>query len=164
MTHARPVIFDLQAAQDLHQRHRGIPRYVLELVYALEETTPGMVGAYLLNPDRSLPEAAERLAATGKLRFPEDVDWETAGLLHVGSPMDTTLPPHRQLPPAARRSGVPRVVTLHDVIPYLFPELYLEDPGLNRRHGARLQLLRTTDAIVTNSATTRSDVIEHLGL
>ncbi len=160
----RPVLFDLQAIQSLDQRHRGIPRYVLELALALEETAPAAVDAYLLNPDRALPEEAERLAAGGKLCFPEDVDWETAGLLHIASPLDTTLPPHRQLPLGARRARVPRVVTLHDVIPYLFPELYLEDAGMSRRYRARLQLLRTTAAILTNSATTRLDVIEHLGL
>jgi glycosyltransferase involved in cell wall biosynthesis len=161
---AGPVVFDLQATQSLDQRHRGIPRYVLELALALEETAPGAVDAYLLNPDRALPEAAERLAATGKVCFPDEVDWEAAGLFHIASPLEMTLRPHRQVPPAARRAGVPRVITLYDLIPYLFPHFYLEDPGLRRRYRARLQHVRTATAVLTLSEATRGDAVTHLGL
>jgi glycosyltransferase involved in cell wall biosynthesis len=161
---AGPVLFDLQATQSLDQRHRGIPRYVLELALAMEATAPGAVDGYLLNPDRALPEAAERLAATGKVGFPEDVDWEAAGLLHVASPLEMTLRPHRQIPPVARRAGVPRVITLYDLIPWLFPHFYLEDPGLRRRYRARLQHVRTATAVLTLSGATRRDAVEHLGL
>ncbi len=159
-----PVLFDLQATQSLDQRHRGIPRYVLELALALEETAPGAVDGYLLNPDRALPEAAERLAATGKVLFPEDVDWDATRLLHVASPLEMTLRPHRQIPPGARRAGVPRVITLYDLIPWLFPHFYLEDPGLRRRYRARLQHVRTATAVLTLSEATRRDAVEHLGL
>ncbi len=161
---AGPVLFDIQATQSVDQRHRGIPRYVLELALALEETVPDAVGAYLINPDRALPEAAERLVATGKLRSSDDVDWASAGLLHIASPLEMTVRPHRQLPPAARRAAVPRLVTFYDLIPYLMPDYYLEDPGLRRRYLARLQMVRTAAGVLTLSEATRRDVVEHLGL
>ncbi|MGH9003473.1 MAG: glycosyltransferase family 4 protein, partial [Acidimicrobiia bacterium] len=164
MTGSGPVLFDLQATQSIDQRHRGIPRYVLELALALDEVAPDHIGAYLVNPDLALPEAAERLVATGKLRASDEVDWEAAGLLHIASPLEMNLRPHQQLPPAARRADVPRVMTFYDLIPHLMPEYYLEDPGLRRRYRARLPMVRTAAAVHTLSEATRRDVIEHLGL
>ncbi|MGH9001375.1 MAG: glycosyltransferase family 4 protein, partial [Acidimicrobiia bacterium] len=159
-----PVYFDLQATQSVEQRHRGIPRYVAELALALEEVAPGMVGAYLVNPDRALPAAAERLIATGKLASSADVDWRAARLLHLASPLEMTVPPHRQLPAGARRAGVPRAVTFYDLIPYLMPQHYLEDAGLRRRYTARLQLVRNATLVFTLSEATRRDALDRLGL
>ncbi|MDQ3945515.1 MAG: glycosyltransferase family 4 protein, partial [Actinomycetota bacterium] len=159
-----PVLFDLQATQSVDQRHRGIPRYVLELALALDEVSPGHIGAYLVHPDLALPEAAERLVATGKLRASDEVDWASAGLLHIASPLEMNLRPHQQLPPGARRADLPRVMTFYDLIPHLMPDYYLEDPGLRRRYRARLQLVRSAAALLTLSEATRRDVVEHLGL
>ncbi|HEY3238906.1 MAG TPA: glycosyltransferase family 1 protein [Acidimicrobiia bacterium] len=159
-----PVLFDLQATQSVDQRHRGIPRYVLELALALDEVSPDHIGVYLVNPDLALPEAAERLVATGKLRSADEVDWDSAGLLHIASPLEMNLRPHEQLPPAARRADLPRVMTFYDLIPFLMPEYYLEDPGLRRRYRARLQLVRTAAAVLTLSEATRRDVIDHVGI
>ena len=55
-------------------------------------------------------------------------------------------------------------VTLHDVIPDLFPDDYLADPGLRRRYRARLELVRAADLVLTNSETTARDGIERLAL
>ncbi|MEW6471867.1 MAG: glycosyltransferase family 1 protein [Actinomycetota bacterium] len=159
-----PVFFDLQALQSVDQRHRGIARYVLDLALALEETAPRYVGAYLVNPDLALPEAAERFVATGKVRASDEVDWSAARILHTGSLFEMGTHLDRLLPPAALAAGVAWTVTFHDLIPWLMPESYLEDPGRRRRYRARLQLLRTADAVLTNSKATRADAIEHLGL
>jgi len=159
-----PVFFDLQALQTVDQRHRGIARYVLDLALALEETAPDLVGAYLVNPDLTLPEAAEQFVATGKVRASDEVDWNTARLLHTGSLFEMGTHLDRLLPPAALRAGVAWAVTFHDLIPWLMPESYLEDPGRRRRYRARLQVLRTADAVLTNSRATGRDVIEHLDL
>ena len=65
MTGRPTVLFDLQATQSVDQRHRGIPRYVADLAFAIEEIDPGAVESYLVNPDLAVPEAhiTERLVA-----------------------------------------------------------------------------------------------------
>ena len=166
MSGSRRILFDLQATQSVDQRHRGIPRYVADLAFAIEETAPEAIESYLLNPDLAIPPAhvADRLARTGKLRRLEDVDWERASLLHIASPLEMSQPGHRLLPPAARTAGLPWVVTFYDLIPHLMPEAYLEDPGLRRRYRARLHLVRNAAGVLTLSESSRVDVIEHLGL
>jgi len=159
-----PVLYDLQATQSVDQRHRGIARYVLDLALALEDAAPGHVGAYLVNPDLALPEEAELFVAAGKLRASDEIDWDAARLLHIGSLFEMGVPLRRLLPPAARAAGVPWAVTFHDLIPLLMPESYLEDPGRARRYRARIQLLRAADAVLTNSRATRADALAHLGL
>ena len=166
MSGDRRVLFDLQATQSVDQRHRGIPRYVADLAFAVEEIAPDAVDSYLVNPDLALPEAqiTERLVRAGKLRRVDDTDWSRAGLLHIASPLEMTRPGHRLLPPGARAAGVPWVVTFYDLIPQLMPDYYLEDPGLRRRYRARLQLVRGAAGVLTLSEATRADVVEHLGL
>ncbi|HTC80185.1 MAG TPA: glycosyltransferase family 1 protein, partial [Acidimicrobiia bacterium] len=160
------VVFDLQAIQSVDQRHRGIPRYVADLAAAIEASGREPVGTYAVNPDLALPEVSlsERLIEAGKLARSDDVDWSSAGLLHIASPLEMSVPDHRLLPPAARAVGVPWVVTFYDLIPHLMPDYYLEDPGLRRRYRARLQLVRTATAVLTLSEASRADIVEHLGL
>ena len=160
------VVFDLQAVQSVDQRHRGIPRYVVDLALAMEASGREPVAVYAVNPDLALPETglSQRLIAAGKLARSDDVDWTTAGVLHIASPLEMSVPDHRLLAPGARAAGVPWVVTFYDLIPHLMPDYYLEDPGLRRRYRARLQLVRTATAVLTLSEASRADLVEHLGL
>jgi glycosyltransferase involved in cell wall biosynthesis len=160
------VVVDLAAIQSVDQRHRGIPRYVTDLTLAVEALDPGAVRTYTVNPDLALPELglSERLVEAGKLCRSDDVDWSAAGLLHIASPMEMSVPGHRLLPRAAREAGVPWAVTFYDLIPHLMPDYYLEDPGLRRRYRARLQLVRTATAVLTLSEASRADVAEHLAI
>ena len=160
------VVVDLQATQSVDQRHRGIPRYLANLVFAVEHVDPGIVGAYATNPDLAVPdlEISRPLLAAAKLHRSDDVDWRRAGLLHIASPMEMTIPVGRILPAAPRAFGVPWIATIYDLIPHLMPESHLEDPGLRRRYPARLQLVRTATAVLTLSEAGRRDVTEHLGI
>lgn len=159
-----PVLFDLCALQSAEHRHRGIARYATEQALAVARLFPGRLGACLLNPDLTVPERLDDLLATLPVHTSEGVDWATAGLLHIASPFEMSVPLHRLLPPAARAAKIPWVVTFYDLIPLLMPEYYLEDPGLRRRYRARVQLVRAADAVLTLSEATRRDAVEHLGL
>ena len=160
------VVFDLQAVQSVDQRHRGIPRYVVDLAVAIEASGRELVSTYIVNPDLPLPEVgfAERLVEGGKLCRSDDIDWGSVGLLHVASPLEMAIPEDRLLPPGARAAGVPWAVTFYDLIPHLMPDYYLEDPGLRRRYRARLQSVRTATAVLTLSEASRRDIVEHLWL
>ena len=104
------MLYDLQGAQSIDHRDRGVARYVVELARALERRAPERVGAYLLNPDLALPSGIEPLVASGKLRFADDPDvYAGAALLHLASPHGQLAilraPEHpRRLAPARRQS------------------------------------------------------------
>jgi glycosyltransferase involved in cell wall biosynthesis len=53
-------------------------------------------------------------------------------------------------------------VTLYDLIPDVFPERYLVDPGLRRRYRARLELVRAADLVLALSESTARDAVERL--
>ena len=62
------VVVDIQGAQSVDHRDRGIARYVTDLARGLAETAPHAVEAFSFNPDLPLPGGIEPLVASGKLR------------------------------------------------------------------------------------------------
>jgi glycosyltransferase involved in cell wall biosynthesis len=162
MTRGR-VVVDLVAPQSPSYRDRGIARHGLAFAEALVERHPDLVDAVLTHPE--LPPAAgmERLAASGKL-LPSP-DWPGAGgVYHVTSAFEPEVPV-RSLWPREASSGRSRlVVTVYDLIPDVFPDLYLMDPGLRRRWRAGRELVRAADHVFTLSESARDDVIGMLGV
>ena len=159
------MLLDLQGAQSVDHRDRGVARYVVELATALERRAPDAIGAYLVNPDLALPSPIEPLVASGKVRFIDEPGvYEGGGLLHLASPVELSLPIDRLVPPAAREAGLAIGATVFDLIPLAMPEVYLQDPGQRRRYLARLELLRGADALVAISRFVADDVRERLGV
>lgn len=160
------MLVDLQGAQSIDHRDRGVARYVVELAAALERRAPERVRAYLLNPDLPMPSGIEPLVAGGKLRFvdEEGVYGDGHDLLHLASPVELSLPIDRLLPPAARAAGVSVCTTVFDLIPMSMPDVYLQDPGLRRRYVARTELLRSADGVITISEFVAGDVERRLGV
>jgi glycosyltransferase involved in cell wall biosynthesis len=164
-----PVLVDIQATQSASYRDRGVARYAAELAAALWRGHQPLVHSFLLNPDLSPPGSIEPLVASGRLVYSDRVqfrerDVETARLLHLMSPFELDVPIGRVWPAAAASRGLGLVVTLYDLIPEVFPDRYLADPGLRRRYRARLELVRAADLILALSDTTARDAIEHLHL
>ncbi len=158
-----PVLVDLQGTQSLGHRGRGISRYATELALALERIAPERVHGYVLNPDLAPPGGVEPLVASGKLVFADEAPCAGAALLHLTSPFELSVPIDRLLPRAARAG--PRIVaTLFDLIPEVFAELYLADPGLRRRYRARTELVRQADRVVAISRHSAGDGARLLGI
>ncbi|HET9443030.1 MAG TPA: glycosyltransferase family 1 protein, partial [Acidimicrobiales bacterium] len=159
-----PLLVDLQGAQSVDHRDRGIARYVMELARALEEAAPGRVGQYVLNPDLALPGGLEPLVATGRLRFVDEAGYPDGAVVHLTSPFELSVPLERLLPDRARRARLRLVVTLFDLIPESEPGTYLEDPGLRRRYRARRELVRQADHVIAISAHTAAEAVRLLGV
>jgi glycosyltransferase involved in cell wall biosynthesis len=85
------------------------------------------------------------------------------GVFHVGSAFEH-VGIDRLWPPYARRGRLKVVVTVYDLIPELFPELYLQDPGVRRGYRSRLELIRQADGILAISAATGADVVTRLAV
>ncbi|HLF41489.1 MAG TPA: glycosyltransferase, partial [Acidimicrobiia bacterium] len=159
-----PVLVDIHGTQVMDHRSRGIARYVHDLALALEEVSPGHVGAYLLNPGLALPGDLERFVATGKLRTMDEAEFTEGTVLHITSPYELGVPLHELLPEAARRAGSAVVTTLYDLIPEVLADPYLNDTGLRLRYRARHQLMRSADAVLSLSEASRRDAIDRIGL
>jgi glycosyltransferase involved in cell wall biosynthesis len=56
------------------------------------------------------------------------------------------------------------VAVLYDFIPLLFPDAYLNDPGVRGRYHRRLDTIRRYDGFLAISASTRRDGVSRLGL
>lgn len=160
------LLVDLQGAQSVDHRDRGVARYVRELALAYERMGPASpVSRYLLNPDLPLPGGIEPLVASGKLRFVDEDDaYVAGGVLHLASPVELAIPVERLLPPVVRRLGLRVVCTVFDLIPLSMPDTYLEDPGQRRRYLTRLELLRGAAGLVAISEYVARDVVERLGV
>ena len=156
-------MFDIQGVQSPAHGERGVARYLLELAAALDRTRPGLVSRFALNPDLAVPGAIEPLAASGRLSFNDQLDLTGARVYHVGSPFEY-IPIDRLWPRAVRSSGLRLAVTLYDLIPELFPEVYLTDAGVLSWYKTRLGLVRRADRVLAISQATANDAIERLGL
>ncbi|MFS8973116.1 glycosyltransferase family 1 protein [Cupriavidus necator] len=67
--------------------------------------------------------------------------------------------------PRTRVGSSLRAAVLYDLIPWLFPEQYLNtSPSFKAWYTERLQLLKSFDLLLAISEATRSDAIQHLGL
>lgn len=162
---------DISALQVDGYADRGIGRYVAGQVAALAES--GRVAAALLSPELPPPSGLP-----GGLVRDDLIRWNclaetrrlTAGgrclAYHVPAPFLHSGPGEPAALGAPRHwaeTGVPRVVTLHDLIPLRAPRHYLAAPGHEDRYRARARIVAGADLIVTNSAYTRSEAIELLG-
>ena len=155
--------FDIQGIQSPAHGERGIARYLTELSRALERWHPESVARYLLDPHLAVPGTVEPLAASGRIAFTNEVSGEGAAVYHVGSPFEY-IQFERLWPRWAYRSGQRLAVTLYDLIPHLFPEIYLTEPVINAWYRTRLGLIRRADRVLAISEATAHDAIDRLGL
>lgn len=156
-----PVVVDLQGAQSVDHRDRGVARYVLEHARAIERVAPGLVTSYTLNPRLPPPGGIEDLIATGRVSSAPPPP-PAGALVHLMSPIELSIPLDELLPGPRRRR--PLVVTLYDLVPDVLAERYLADPGLRRRWRTRVELVRRADAVLVISANTGKDAIDRLHL
>jgi glycosyltransferase involved in cell wall biosynthesis len=158
-----PVIVDLQAAQSPTYRERGVARYVLEYAAALVRTVPDLIDQVLMRSDLP-PVTAVPQSLTGGV-ITSVPEWDRAGgVFHALSPFDIETPVRRIWPREASRTGRRLVVTVYDLIPELFPDTYLLDPGVRRRYRARRELIRAADHVMTLSRSAADDVADVLGV
>jgi len=162
---------DLQALQVEGFADRGIGRYIAGHSAALARA--GRLAAGLLAPELPPPAGLPHELATAGL-----VRWDSMGALrhlladggpiahHVPAPFLHTGPSDPSvlvIVPHWAEAGVPRVVTLHDLIPLRHPDVYLPTPGHRARYRTRAAWVAGADLIITNSDYTRHEAIELLG-
>jgi glycosyltransferase involved in cell wall biosynthesis len=154
-----PVIVDLQALQSSTTRDRGIGKYALSWVAALEALDANLVRAYLLNPRLSPPGALDAVLSSGKVRYAETIDLAGIELWHTMSPFDLRLSTDSIIPSCIPERGLRHSATVYDLIPALDPDRELSDPVERRRYRTRLEVIRSADAVLTLSEKVADDLI-----
>jgi len=165
------LAIDLQALQVAGFADRGVGRYVAAHSAALGRA--GRVAAALLAPELPPPAGLPSgLAAAGLVRW--DCRTEARAVVagewpvahHVPAPFLHCAPGDRSGMVVAAHwedLAVPRVVTLHDLIPLRAPHHYLPAPAHVDRYRARTAWVAAADLVVTNSEYTRREAIELAG-
>ena len=118
----------------------------------------------VLNPDLPSPDGIEELKATGKVAWANGVDVSGACIYHVIAPFELETALERIWPASMAAARLRLVVTLHDLIPRIFPDHYHSDPGLRRRYLAREELVRAADRVLSVSEATKQEAVRSLGV
>lgn len=158
------VALGVQGAQTHTSAGRGLERYVLGQAAALVEHRPDHLVQLSCDGDLAVPATLAALGRRVELA-PSTRPPEPDGLLvyHVLSPFEL-LRLDRVWPEWAQRVEVGLVVTLHDLIPLIYRDVYLADPHLRKWYLPRLELVRGADAVVAISEATADDAVRLLGL
>ncbi|WP_169972615.1 glycosyltransferase [Tautonia rosea] len=168
---------DLLPLQSEGSRERGVGRYAAALLHSMAKHAQAdewVLYSYSELPFDRVPELTGprvRIVSVGTIENDDTIRgrWQTIatqnpdrldGLLLL-NPFE--LGPGFE-PPPRTPGGLPIIAVLYDLIPLLFPETYLSDPGVRRRYFQRLDTLRRYDCLLAISDSTRRDAEHRLGI
>ena len=159
----RTIALDMRASFGSNGR-RGIGRYTAGLAEGLRSIgapTVFLAPSKSIDSDRARelgfdllpcdPQTLCGLAASGPTIFHSCSIFEYPAATPV-------------IPAAATSLGLPVTATLYDAIPYLEPDRYQADPGMQRFYQSRAVQLRTCDHLMAISEYSARSAVELLGL
>ncbi|OED09308.1 glycosyltransferase [Burkholderia sp. A2] len=187
------IVVDMQGAQSLNSRNRGVGRYTESIVKAMirnrgdHEIVLALNGAFkesarilreefeALLPKRDIHvwHAAAPVAHADKAnrwrRQSSELTYEAfltslqPDLIYIASHFEG-FGDDSITSIHALQTSVPVAVTLYDLIPYLYAKPYLENPLFKDWYLGKIEHLRRADLWLAISESSRSEGIEHLGL
>jgi glycosyltransferase involved in cell wall biosynthesis len=163
----RSVWLDARSTQNVENPERGIARFVAEHARALVDLAPEVVASIRLDPALPTPASLESLSASSLVDRRSEAEVAAdrhPPIYHNPSPFELASDLDEVWPWWARGDEVRTVVTLHDVIPLIFRDMYLQDDFVRALYMARLGLVRAAHQVLTNSQCTAEDAMEHLGI
>ena len=150
------IVYDLRPAIAHPHPERGIPRYTLDLASSLARR-PSCIDLFLV-PELGQPPkfASDRsITETELVRRAEEIE-----LFHVTSPFEPQTPDRLSF--GGRQSRM--VVTLFDLIPFVFPDRYLGGIGTRAKQWARSLILYNADKLLAISKSASADATRLLGI
>lgn len=160
----------LQACQSREFSHRGVGRYVHDAALWLLESDPSVIGGLHLDKGLPVSQLIKDFAGYGLLRGfrasapPADPPDGDLDLFHLMSPVDLELSLRTLIPSQFYYGTQPLIATLFDLIPLIYPKIYLADTTTRQRYLARLRVYKEADHVVAISEASRRDGIRLLGL
>jgi glycosyltransferase involved in cell wall biosynthesis len=163
----RSVWVDAQGAQNISTPERGIPRHIVEIVGALLDLAPEAIAAIGLNPALPTPPGLERLEGGPLVRPPvgsSEGPAEPPLIYHLPSPFEGVRL-ERMWPVWARHGEVRMVVTVHDLVPLVFRDRYLQGhPYYTAFYLGRIGLIQAADRVLAISQASAADAVDHLSV
>ncbi len=170
MTNAESLrlVLDVQNLQDEHYSERGIARYVACHAKALLRHD-GLVHSLWLNHLRPFPKSIDP-----DILFSRTLRWARPGDFHqfecgvtpaywIMSPFE--MQPFETLyPRVVSERHLPLVLTLYDLIPLIYPEVYLTNPATRLAYMTNLELFQLADVVLAISDSAKADAVRLLGL
>ena len=146
----------------------GLGRYVRELALSLVREHSEVVAGLEVDAALVMPGAVEDFAGLGLLhQWPYDLRdmarKREFRIYHVMSPF-SPYPTYRLFPPAFARAGARLAVTLHDLIPWIYPETYLRETSVKGWYRARLKLVQAADLVIAVSHSAAADAVRLLDI
>jgi glycosyltransferase involved in cell wall biosynthesis len=160
----RAVTLGVQGSQSKAHGERGIARYLVAQSVALAKVAPRAIEAFDLDPELPDPPAVESFRTLGSVRRGEPPGADLPRLYHVMSPFEGHPRLERIWPRWAQVRGVKLAVTLYDLIPLRFPQIYLSSPLSANFYRGRLNMIRHADAVLAISEQTGRDAVDLLGV
>lgn len=187
------IIIDLQGAQTTGSRNRGIGRYSLSLAQAIarqrgeHEIIIVLNGIFADTIDPILKDFAELLPA-------ENIKvWHPLKPIHATDPANTwrrkaseairefflvSLQPDIVLVSSLFEGAVdngstsvgqyqlnfPTAVILYDLIPFIYPKPYLDNPAISAWYHNKIDHLRRAGLLLSISASSRTEAVNYLGM
>ncbi len=166
----RSVALFAAGAQNWAHLDRGIPRYIVEHLRALNHVAAEKIDSIQVTPAGPLTGNLTWLLDSGLVQLATDQRplGRRAGpvlpsIYHVMSPFEP-MPIEAMWPTWARDPDVATVVTVYDLIPLIFTEHYLAKPRGRVEYRARAELIRHVDGVLAISQSTADDVVKRLGI
>jgi len=159
------VVLGLQGAQMPANAIRGIGRWASLYVQSLVAHRPDLVAAVSIDRRLPIPSVVQVLPQDVPVLVSEqapNADDDRPLVFHAVSVFED-LELDRLWPAWARDPAVALAVTVHDMIPALFPEDYFQGT-LRYLLESRYEMLVQADALIANSRQTRQDVVRLLGV
>ncbi len=158
------IVYDLLGVQSKEHGERGIARYVLNLALALEETDPDLIDVFLVRDYLPKPGVLEPLVRSGKVKSIGELaaNPPDSGVYFVASPYELGEGLDSILPVWARGPGWQRCGVLYDLIPMIFPDIYLSDLWA-KRYRARTTTVSQLDHLFAISEASKQDAVRLLG-
>ncbi|UFS57736.1 glycosyltransferase [Subtercola endophyticus] len=162
------LFVDLSSTQDPISAERGIPTYAREFARAIEKAEPELVTAYGIENEGPLPAGLDFLLPTGKLQRIRN------GRLGIHGTNDFVFDVWHDLSPFydlsseyfrfITESRSKLVVTLYDLIPLIFDDVYLSKIEVRANYYRSLSIVQQADKVMCISQSAADDGIRLLGL
>ena len=156
-TAGRHLMVDLRVAQ-IH-RERGIPRYAQTLLIELAKQRPAIRYSLLIE-DGEMPLLAQSLAKFGQFVRVEDIPSLPRITHYLQTCMFDRSRDAMALFPRALGAHQPQLAAIfYDIIPWVFPCLYLRDKAVAQAYMRAAELLPSVDRLFAISECSRIDAV-----
>jgi glycosyltransferase involved in cell wall biosynthesis len=151
------LMVDLRVAQ-IH-RERGIPRYAQTLLIELAKQRPDIRYSWLIE-DGEMPLLAQSLATFGRFVRVEDIP-SLPRITHYlqACLFDRSRDAAALFPPSLEAHQPQLAAIFYDMIPWVFPQLYLRDKAVAQGYMRAAELLLSLDRLFAISECSRIDAV-----